>query len=120
MTSLRLLAAASLLAISSGALAHGTYYPPVVSSDPAFMISIGTPGFSMAYGSGAYGYYGPAPYYGPVRYYGPAPYYPPARVIVAPPYRGKHAHHHRYYAPRYYGGPGRGYGPHDKRPYRDD
>jgi len=115
MTSLRLLAAASLLAISSGALAHGTYYPPVVSSDPAFMISIGTPGFSMAYGTGAYGYYGPPPYYGPV------PYYPPARVIVAPPpYRGKHAHHYPHYAPRYYGGPGRGYGPHDSGPYRDD
>ena len=115
MTSLRLLAAASLLAISSGALAHGTYYPPVVSSDPAFMISIGTPGFSMAYGTGGYGYYGPAPYYGPV------PYYPPARVIVAPPpYRGKHAHHYRYYAPRYYDGPGRGDGPRDSRRYRDD
>jgi len=115
MTSLRLLAAASLLAISSGALAHGTYYPPVVSSDPAFMISIGTPGLSMAYGTGGYGYYGPAPYYGPV------PYYPPARVIVAPPpYRGKHAHHYRYYTPRYYGGPGRGDGPHDSRRYRDD
>ncbi len=115
MTSLRLLAAASLLAISSGALAHGTYYPPVVSSDPAFMISIGTPGFSMAYGTGGYGYYGPAPYYGPI------PYYPPAAVIVAPPpYRGKHAYPYRYYAPRYYGGPGRGYGPYDSRPYRDD
>jgi hypothetical protein len=114
MTSLRLLAAASLLAISSGALAHGTYYPPVVSSDPAFMISIGTPGFSMAYGTGAYGYYGPAPYY----VY--APYYPPTRVIVAPPpYRGKHVHHHRYYAPRYYDGPGRGDGRHDSRRHRD-
>lgn len=113
MTSLRLLAAASLLAISSGALAHGTYYPPVVSSDPAFMISIGTPGFSMAYGAGGYGYYGPAPYYGPV------PYYPPARVIVAPPYRGKHAYHYRHYAPGYYGGPGRGDGPYDSRRNRD-
>jgi hypothetical protein len=114
MTSLRLLATASLLAISSGALAHGTYYPPVVSSDPAFMISIGTPGFNMAYGTGGYGYYGPAPYYGAV------PYYPPARVIVAPPYGGKHAHHYRYYAPRYYyDGPGRGDGRHDSRRHRD-
>ncbi len=105
----RLLAAA-LLAASTGAMAHGGYYAPrvVVSGDPAFMISIGTPGFSMAYGTGGYGYYGPGPYYGA------APYYPPVGVIVAPPpYRGKY----KYYAP-YYGGPGRGYGPYDSRPYR--
>jgi len=107
--------AAAFLAASTGAMAHGNYYPPVVSSDSAFMISIGTPGLSMAYGTGGYGYYGPAPYYGAF------PYYPPARVIVAPPpYRGKHAHHYRYYAPRYYDGPGRGHGPHDSRRYRDD
>lgn len=111
MKTTRLVAAAALLAASGAAFAHSGYYVPgpVVGSDPAFMISIGTPGFSMAYGTGAYGYYGPPPYYA-------APYYPPARVIVAPPpYRGKHAY--RYYGPDYRGPARVPYGP---PPYWDD
>lgn len=103
----RILAAAALLAASAGAFAHGGYYVPgrVVSSDPAFMISIGTPGFSMAYGTGAYGYYGPPPYYA-------VPYYPPARVIVAPPpYPHKYKHHRHYYDHR-------GHGNGHYKPYR--
>jgi hypothetical protein len=103
MKTTRFLVAAALLTAAGGALAHGGYYGPVVRGEPSVMISFGTPGyygFSMAYGPGAYGYWGPPPY-------------PPPPVVVAPPpYRGKYGYPYRYYGPGYRG-PGRPvpYGP---------
>lgn len=81
-----LLIAGVLLAASGTALAHSDYgYGRVVSVEPHFAISFGSrypDGFSVLYESGG------------ARYWTHTPYYPGHTIVLPPPHRVRHIHHH--------------------------
>jgi hypothetical protein len=84
-----LMIATALLTASGTALAHGdSGYGRVVSVEPHFVISFGTPypdGFRVLYETGG------------ARYWTTTPYRPGPTILLPPRYRVQNVYHHREY-----------------------